>query len=269
MTNFNYPLPTQTEDKFVARNHQCSNLSLWLDRYVGYEKKWKLDEENKSKFLKKVVDKFNFPSQLISAYHQRWQITTQSFSHAQHFQASPEWRMAVGLGQTSILETSLTLDRITGIPLIPGSALKGLAATYAMLEELEETERKNIETTKNPTDQQKDFLAIFGTENNTGKIVFFDAVPTKSPILELDIMNNHYPQYYEGEEAPTPSQSPNPVYFLTLGNQSEFAFAVARRDKNTKQELVKKAANWLKQGLETMGVGAKTAAGYGYLLETK
>lgn len=37
-------------------------------------------------------------------------------------------RMAVGLGDESVLETSVTLHRTYGVPYIPGSALKGLKA---------------------------------------------------------------------------------------------------------------------------------------------
>jgi CRISPR-associated protein Cmr6 len=115
----------------------------------------------------------------------------------------------------------------------------------------------------------KNFMQIFGYQGNTGKVIFFDAVPTEAPNLEPDIMNNHYPEYYgdkNGTHLPTPYQSPIPVYFLTLGKKSKFAFAVAGRDNepNT-QELVTVADQWLKAGLSDMGIGAKTAAGYGYL----
>jgi CRISPR-associated protein Cmr6 len=237
-------------------------LSLLLDRYVGYSfdrKPWQFQEEQKAELYKNIASQFNFNTGLIDANYQRWQAIVETLPHHKSFTASPEWRMVVGLGQASILETSMTLDRITGIPIIPGSALKGLAASYAMLCDLEETERTKAE--ENPI-----FQAVFGTQDQTGKVIFLDSVPTKSPKLEPDIMNNHYQQYYNGESPPTPYQSPVPVYFLTLGRKSQFAFAVAGRDRKPEtEELVKKAHDWLKEGLSTLGVGAKTAAGYGYL----
>jgi CRISPR-associated protein Cmr6 len=168
--------------------------------------------------------------------------------------------MIVGLGQASILETAMTLDRVTGIPIIPASALKGLAASYAMLSVLETTVREEAE--KDP-----EFAAIFGTQKQTGKVIFLDAVPTIAPTIEPDIMNCHYPDYYGGRNPnPTPYQSPIPVYFLTLGRKSVFGFAVAGRDRsNTTDALVRLAEKWLKNGLQELGIGAKTAAGYGYL----
>src|SRR5579883_1204694 len=39
-------------------------------------------------------------------------------------------RLIVGLGSENILETGLRLNQTYGVPIIPGSALKGLAAHY-------------------------------------------------------------------------------------------------------------------------------------------
>lgn len=267
---FDYPLPKDTNCKFTNSSNSCKcvNLSLLLDRYVGYNGRWNLDEKQKAILFQAVKDHFQRHRELprlVEANYKRWQAINKSLPYAEKyaFRVSPEWRMVVGLGQVSILETSMTLDRITGIPIIPGSALKGLAASYAMLCHLEETDRSKAE--EDPT-----FKAIFGTEGETGKVIFLNAVPTEPPKLEPDIMNNHYPDYYSdktGNNAPTPYQNPVPVYFLTLGRKSQFAFAVAGRDKKTDtEELVKQACDWLKEGLSTLGIGAKTAAGYGYLI---
>src|SRR5690606_26251990 len=42
--------------------------------------------------------------------------------------------LIVGLGGEHVLETTITLDRNTGAPFIPGSALKGLTRTVALIE---------------------------------------------------------------------------------------------------------------------------------------
>lgn len=258
--NFQYPLPPKTRQCFKQKQDRCDNLSLWLDRYIGYQSGWKFKEEQKIKFFQNIVKNYKIPNQIIDANYQRWQQFTKSFD-AKSFTASPEWRMVVGLGQTSILETSMTLDRITGIPIIPSSALKGLAASCAMLCHLNTTDRNEAE--KDPI-----FKAIFGTQETEGKVIFFDAVPTKTLKLEPDIMNNHYPDYYQSTStsAPTPYQNPIPVYFLTLGRGTQFAFAVAGKDNKVEQNLVTQAKEWLQNGLQEMGIGAKTAAGYGYLI---
>lgn len=280
---FDYPLPNDTKDQFDRRNQQCSNLSLWLDRYIRYKKPehqpWQFQEEQKAEFYKKIASQFKFPPDLVEVNYQRWQQIVQSFHHRKSFTATPEWRMVVGLGQTSILETSMTLDRTTGIPVIPGSALKGLAASYALLcvlkktnriDEVEEVYQKyRKKEISELSENYQEFISIFGYQGQAGNVIFLDAVPTKPPKLEPDIMNNHYPDYYgdkTGKAAPTPYQNPNPVYFLTLGKSSQFAFAVASRTQNGEsQSLVNCACEWLQSGLSELGIGAKTAAGYGYL----
>lgn len=276
----NYPLPQDTKQNFIKLNQQCSNLSLWLDRYILYKDNWQFEGKEKNEFLTKIGKNFSFSNDLINSNYQRWQKRIKSYQHYQDFTASPEWRMIVGLGQTSILETSITLDRVTGIPIIPGSALKGLAASYVLLCILKKTNRidevdkeyqKYLKKEINELPENYlEFIRIFGYEGNAGQVIFLDAVPTKVPKLEPDIMNNHYPDYYSdknGKTAPTPYQNPNPVYFLTLGKGSEFAFAVASRtlDKDSRN-LVDLACKWLKEGLSELGIGAKTAAGYGYLV---
>ncbi|MBN1873208.1 MAG: type III-B CRISPR module RAMP protein Cmr6 [Anaerolineae bacterium] len=109
------------------------------------------------------------------------------------------------------------------------------------------------------------FRRIFGTQYAEGEIVFLDAVPAELPTLEVDVMNPHFPEYYQNNQFPTDSQSPRPVFFLTVG-QTPFWFAVGRRSQ-VGAELQTIALNWLKYGLTKLGAGAKTAAGYGYFVE--
>jgi CRISPR-associated protein Cmr6 len=276
-----FPLPRDTRQKFTdsSNQKQCSNLGLLLDRYVGYLENWQFNEEQKTKFFQEIKSHFKFNDDLVRCNYRRWQAIAHSFPHAQTFTGTPEWRMVVGLGRSSILETSMMLDHITGIPIIPGSALKGLAASYALLCILEKTNRTDeVETMYRSflkkeiaelPDHLEDYIQIFGHQGEVGKVIFLDAVPTKAPVLEPDIMNSHYPEYYgdkQGQQAPTPYQNPVPVYFLTLGKKSQFAFAIVGRDEHPKtQHLVEQSKKWLQAGLFQLGIGAKTAAGYGYL----
>lgn len=147
------------------------------------------------------------------------------------------------------------------------------------------------------------FRYIFGTTERAGKAIFFDAIPSgKSlPVLDLDIMNPHYPDYYndrEGKEGnfPTNWQNPNPVKFLTVAPGTVFRFAIGwrRSPEDTQSEaekhkpawswfkgeritkhaplenhprMQKLARRWLQGGLLDLGAGGKTSAGYGYFKE--
>jgi CRISPR-associated protein Cmr6 len=161
----------------------------------------------------------------------------------------------VGLGAESVLETSIRLHRLYGFPIIPGSALKGLARAYAELVEY-----------KNESDPL--FADIFGKsppEAQAGKVIFFDAIPANPANLklELDVMNPHYAPYYQGAQPPADYHNPVPIFFLTIGPGSEFLFAIASQEA----DLANKAGDWLKQALKEIGIGAKTVAGYGLWTE--
>jgi len=112
------------------------------------------------------------------------------------------------------------------------------------------------------------FREVFGTTNHEGTVVFFDALPLpesiwETPILELDIMNPHYPRYYQGNEPPGDWQEPNPIFFLTVPMGIEFKIAVGLREGNANH--VNLASALLAGALSELGVGAKTALGYGRL----
>jgi CRISPR-associated protein Cmr6 len=254
------PLPTDTAQFFGRHNGRCRNAGLLLDRYIPWRSDWKLEGKDKYVWLNTIA-KVSVEAGLIGASYVRWRQQVEAAGAVQNrtwFTATTDWRMVVGLGGGHVLETALTLHRIYGFPIIPGSALKGM--THAWVELEVEPGPELIE-------------AVFGTKPQVtplkaGQVIFFDAVPTQVPELEPDVMNPHYGKYYSKETdrgrpvPPADYLSPVPVYFLTVAGGCEFAFAVAPR--NGDGDLAETTADWLKQALQEMGVGAKTVAGYGY-----
>lgn len=270
-----YPLPRDTA-RFVDRHsgHAANqNLGLWLDRFVTWTDE---DDRGRDKELKPAdsANQRNAPmlkpkqdvlewgghKQLVWGLRQRWEKMFLSYHYREYFFSKPDWRFVVGLGGASVLETGMTLHRLYGLPLIPGSALKGVARAWA-------------ETGAGLNESDRDVItAVFGKSSGdkqltAGEIIFFDAIPNSIPRFKLDIMNPHYPKYYQGDEPPTDWQNPNPILFLTV-TQTEFLFTIAARTKAGETHL-KTALDWLKQGVTELGVGAKTAAGYGYFQEVK
>jgi CRISPR type III-B/RAMP module RAMP protein Cmr6 len=100
--------------------------------------------------------------------------------------------------------------------------------------------------------------------------------------LELDVVTVHHKRYYAGPEHPENPASihawesawgtapdieePVPNVFPAVAAGHVFAFALAplRRAEPT---VVEHARTWLACGLSTFGVGAKTAAGYGWFAD--
>jgi CRISPR-associated protein Cmr6 len=120
--------------------------------------------------------------------------------------------------------------------------------------------------------------ALFG-EHTGGLLTFYDAVPLpgQDGLLQTDILNPHYPDYYRdpGSHPPSDDQNPVPVYFLAVKPAAAFVFRFRlgplpqdwpHAGRETLEEEVK---GWLRDGLETWGAGGKTAAGYGYFQTAK
>jgi CRISPR-associated protein Cmr6 len=190
--------------------------------------------------------------------------------------------LTLHLARASALENAgICLHPIYGFTYLPGTGLKGLARAYA--------ETVWLKDQPNPVLAWQQIEAVFGWAPNSdligrspkpwkpegvpphgdkdaaaaGNIIFHDAWPEKWPRLIVDIVNNHYPQYYRGEEPPGDWQSPNPVYFLAVKPNTSFQFALSKRRDDTSEECLKLAQHWLDGALTLLGCGAKTAAGYG------
>lgn len=243
-TEWLYPIPQDTRralEAFRSENKQCRNLGLLFDRYIGYLPGWRLDDKRSSP-KKDALDQIRatpVERELLDAYARRWRTL---IGDAVVLEGNPKWRFLTGLGRKGPLEVGFTFHPLYGFPIIPGSGLKGLAHAYAKL-------------VAHVSDA--DLARVFGAQTQQGKAIFFDAIPAAPPVLELDVMNPHYPDYYQGNEPPANWQSPQPVFFLTLGAASTFWFAVGGEEKD-------RAAEWLLAALDQMGAGAKTSAGYGY-----
>lgn len=166
-------------------------------------------------------------------------------------------RLIVGLGAESILETGMTLNRTYGVPYLPGSTLKGLAASSA---------HKMLEGEAWRKGSGASHRTLFGDQESSGYVTFHDAlwIPEASDWFpfDLDVMTVHYPKYYRGEEEggnpvpPSGIESPIPVAFLTT--HGRFLLAVSGPEA-----WAEAALDILQEALLEEGLGAKTAAGYG------
>lgn len=193
---------------------------------------------------------------------------------------TPDWRLVIGLGSESVYETSITLHPVYGIPYIPGQAIKGITRSHVINECFNQSEKEAL--------KDKLFCHIFGapaesvTGEYQGSVIFFDALPTTVPELEIDIINPHYSEYYQNQKPPVDYLKPIPVFFLTVKNTG-FEFFVGQKKPETAFEILgnKKsplitggltgdtklfeiAFEWLKNALINHGIGAKTSVGYGH-----
>lgn len=242
---------------------QAANADLVLRRL------WVDDDDVALAHLQAVADAcHHVPEDLLEAVHRRRAaaLTALADSHRSGTVVNtvvikPHWRVVVGHGADLALETSLTLSPTYGVPTFPGTALKGLAAAWARQNKVAESTIKQLfgspRADGDPADAHR------------GRVAFYCALPITPPTVVVDVLTPHVKDYYDegnttGEPVTSPAEyhNPVPVRFLAVSGQEFRAVLLGSADD------VALAADILCQALDDLGIGGKTAAGYGYCKAT-
>lgn len=237
-----------------------AHWGLWLDRYL-----WGQDSEAHGKHINSVVDR---PAP--DDYAARFLMWRDGFDDPETYlvlEAEVNGRMIVGLGARGVLEAGIRLDHTWGVPVIPGSSLKGLAGAAAhQLSPSTDTHWKKPETTDAGARPDSDYDILFGSTDESGAVRFHDAwwIPEsgQGKPLRRDVMTVHHPEYYQAPangDPPPPSDtdSPTPIAFVSAVGK----YLIVLEGANDAWRRA--AADFLAAGLRDLGIGAKTNAGYG------
>ncbi|MCD6484615.1 MAG: type III-B CRISPR module RAMP protein Cmr6 [Candidatus Odinarchaeota archaeon] len=244
--------------------YRNSPLSLKYQKYVRSVRTEEKTEFIMKKFLLEYTqEEVELYKRFLSRYKQ---LTEKKFS------MRTKTKLIVGLGNPSVYEVSISLHRLYSVPVIPGSAIKGVTRYYYLQLLCEELQHKNINKSlkviekrleaEKITSEDNDFIntpiklgnkeitfeeakKIFGTQSERGYIVFFDALPDISQsgdlksILEFDIMTPHYSRYYssttsESIYAPGDWDNPIPIKFIVVKKGVSFFFSLGVKYHNKK-----------------------------------
>jgi CRISPR-associated protein Cmr6 len=175
-----------------------------------------------------------------------------------------------GLGINHPVENGFLWHHTLGVPYIPGSSIKGLLRSW--VEEWEDREDKKDMLFKWFGSVEKG--AVTATKSQAGGFVFLDALPVKCPDLAADILTPHMGGWYnEGSSKPNTAETlpadwhdPVPSPFLVV-KDAVFSFGVIPTNKEAAKDMAE-LRQMLLEALEWLGIGAKTAVGYGALVET-
>lgn len=227
-----------------------ANAGLWLNKYLQDQDR----DGSRLEVMKEVVEYVPEPSVYRAAFA-RWEKLLVDDYQAQTRPARVKGRMIVGLGNESVLETSICLHRTYGVPYIPGSALKGLTANYAHQRLSEDWQKGG-----------KFHTIVFGDTDDAGYLTFFDAwyLPGTGfgrKALHPDVITVHHPKYYQGGDTPSDTDDPNPVPFLSATGTYLLALAAPAFEGQTR--WIDMTFQILAEALEHFGIGAKTSSGYG------
>ncbi len=204
-------------------------------------------------------------SGLYTLAYERWHaLTLQSPERFSGWHGQIQGRMLMGLATGGALETGVTTSHTYGMPMIPGSSIKGLARAHA---------KKALGVPAAYLavlfGEAEDFVAVAeeGCDPvlaGAGCLVWHDAwwnpeTPIKAPFVE-EVVTVHHQKYYAGEGDATDFDAPVPCAQIAV--QGSFYFVI-EGDAGWRDLALK----ILTSALEASGVGAKRATGYGVVLE--
>ncbi|GAB3438777.1 type III-B CRISPR module RAMP protein Cmr6 [Insolitispirillum peregrinum] len=232
-----------------------------------------------------------------------WQKALGDVPHLRTQKVKLESRLLVGHGNVAPTDVGITLHHTWGVPVIPGSALKGLLSNYMDAtygpagprchpdNPQQDAEQKIRSLYQGVTrDEQQQVLfppgavyrQLFGAPETAatggfpasaamqGNLVFHDAlyVPATTPAdcpFAPDVLTIHQKPYYDGQgkTEPTDYHDPVPVEFLTVRPGAEFLVALSA--SGSAIASLDLCMQLLSDALSEWGVGGKTSLGYGRL----
>jgi len=231
---------------------------------------------------------------------QRWQSSFRDCD-AQSFELHLTGRLLIGHGNASATDVGLCVHHTWAVPMIPGSALKGLCAHYLETVygpedparvpweqpdgERERTPYQGATWKKGriqmgpgevyralfgaPDAEQDDELRTHGLPAgaSAGLVTFHDAVyvPGSSPEdkpFAADVLTVHQKGYYDGSGRTWPNDYDSPNPVSFLSVRPRIQLWFALSGPS---EEVALAVRLLREALSQWGIGGKTSAGYGRL----
>lgn len=241
----------ETLDQVNFDTTQGIHAGLWLEKYMS---------GNTDQAKTALVDEVSkLKSPLYEKFLEQWQkhLSQSQFAFntedaiLHRTNAKVLGRLIVGIGGAGVLENSLSLHHTYGVPMIPGSALKGLCSSYAHRKLQNATWRKKTQTNPQGVDHQ----TLFGNTENAGFVTFLDALPTEFKI-HCDVLTPHHQGYNGGDGPPADWDNPVPIPFLSCSGTFMIAVIAPKEWVNTALEILQLA-------LREEGIGAKTSSGYG------
>lgn len=231
---------------------------LWLSRglasYPESKRGGDAAGQVKSSHIKKLSEFASYEAYRLA--YNRWESITRDSSRFSSCHAKLEGRLYIGVSRENALETGVTVSHTYGMPMIPGSAVKGACRSAASDWEMDES-----------TLQWVFGHAGKSHDNDLGQgggLIFHDAwwIPEGKPFVP-EIITVHHQEYYgsEGKNPATDFDSPIPAPQIAV--QGSFYFVV-----EGSPVIAKPILDLLSVALSSRGIGAKRSSGYGYFNPT-
>ncbi|MBI4025774.1 MAG: type III-B CRISPR module RAMP protein Cmr6 [Verrucomicrobia bacterium] len=282
-------MPKDTRVALGENVQACQSRSLMLERFAS------IGEGQKAK---DITYRRLLPLGSVHEFQRRRQEGLACQSADQRIlYARPAANLMINLTSGVLESGGCSIHRFSDEPFIPGSAVKGCARRAGL-------SAVRVADTENRDDIVKRFLMVFGwvdqdlkrsgdlclqfdreenfaeclkrigverKSSHQGCVAFFDAFPLSGGKLVQEIATPHNSDYYQDDaERALDRTDPVPIPLLAIGHEETvFVFPLRRMGLATPLQVLDDAFQWLSDGLETLGLGAKTASGYGFFNATK
>jgi CRISPR-associated protein Cmr6 len=274
-------LPLHSEAQSLNQREKCpetAHAGLWYDRFFSYyDKDWNIPADDEQEKIKGKTAWVNTVAGLVGnrskleAYNKQQHALLKTLEAPSPLVMSTDWHFVTGLGNNHPVENGFAWHHTLGVPYLTGAAVKGMVRAWC--EVWEGMDDESMIQWFGPT--MEDIKKKRAEKACVGELIFFDAVPAAPVKLKADIMTPHYGKWYSDgasnpdtpETIPADWYDPNPVPFLVVDKGASFQFAVAKRVKDSSIDL-SEVMKTLREALEWIGAGAKTAAGYGRFSES-
>ena len=281
------------------RNKDNYHKGLWFDRFFnGYyynqldaqdKQNWQLEDPNqnhradndkeqpKKDWIDTVI-KGQCGIKAALAHNALQQAQLCKSLNGQQLIAKNTWNVAIGMGNNHPIENGFSWHPSLGTPYLTGAAVKGLLRTWIEVWSDLKPEKIKQKCHRWFGSEEKfpdsDNVSKEAKENQTGLLIFFDALPIEPVTLGCDIMTPHMGEWYRqgdnitaenrNDSLPADWHRPNPIAFLAV-KAICLQFCIAPRPclNPIPVEELTEAINYFKMALEFLGAGAKTAVGYG------
>lgn len=149
------------------------------------------------------------------------------------------------------IKLGFMLDYVTGLPIIPGSTIKGALSSAF---------RKYKSALPEDFKSSQKHEELFGSEEKRGSVIFYDAIPISgginNKIFGLDNITPH----------PDRLKAPIPLTMLKVIPDVTFQFRF-RFPPSFSEDCAKKTRDLFKEIIMKLAIGAKSNVGYGVMKE--
>ncbi len=265
---------------------ECESPSLRYSKFMSVPAK---EGNEKSKLIKDFVNYYNDNAHTNNR-HDDFILRPKG---AKTFVMKLSGRLIVNHSGGVLENCGLCLHPHFNYPYIPGAAVKGVARHAAWESWNEKMKMKTDDPAKKEIAEKiaatfgfptgdKDLDAFlkkevspekYGTETapkcSAGTVAFLAATPfgDRAAMLRVDVCTCHHPKYYTTTlDHAWDFEDPNPQPFPAVDAGVGFCFCIVPLKTDADLDFAEKS---LKDALTTNGIGAKTAAGYGWFEENK